>query len=275
MNSLNNYIRESLNTTINETKINDVSIRNSILRRNSKINKDLLDDAVNAFVKAYKEEYSYGTNVSSLTNDLIEVADSAGGEEYYLMQAALNPDFFDDYFDDDHKEEEVEELIKKYGIVKSVKSKSSFDREEVYAAKFANITKDIDKIIPNPDIVERYIIDYSDLVRVKIVYDLNDEKYKTQKGHIEILNKIKDIIKKHLSGTPFAKNIKIVKGNSFKGFDELTTFVDYQSDSGFIAVNAYHRPDSEQLGDFVCFIYIPKEYTNEFIENTGFKFERA
>ena len=54
MNSLNDYIRESLTTTINEVKISDISIKNTILKRNSKINKDLLDDAVNALVKADK-----------------------------------------------------------------------------------------------------------------------------------------------------------------------------------------------------------------------------
>lgn len=122
MKTLQNQLVESLGSLVNEEKVNDINIQKIIKKYNPKINKNLLNDAIDAFVDAYKAEGSYGENVSDLEDDLAQMTDAATGDNYYIMNAAINPDFFEDYFYDieqgDEKIDEIENLIKKYNIKK-------------------------------------------------------------------------------------------------------------------------------------------------------------
>lgn len=124
MKTLQNQLVESLGSDklVNEEKVTDTSIKKIIKKYNPKLDKHLLDDAVDAFVDAYKAEGSYGENVSDLEDDLAQMTDAATGDNYYIMNAAINPDFFEDYFYDieqgDEKIDEIEDLIKKYNIKK-------------------------------------------------------------------------------------------------------------------------------------------------------------
>ena len=124
MKTLQNQLVESLGSDklVNEEKVTDTSIKKIIKKYNPKLDKHLLDDAVDAFVDAYKAEGSYGESVSDLEDDLAQMTDAATGDSYYIMNAAINPDFFDDYFYDieqgDEKIDDIENLIKKYNIKK-------------------------------------------------------------------------------------------------------------------------------------------------------------
>ena len=124
MKTLQNQLVESLGSDklVNEEKVTDTSIKKIIKKYNPKLDKHLLDDAVEAFVDAYKAEGSYGESVSDLEDDLAQMTDAATGDNYYIMNAAINPDFFDDYFynieQGDEKIDEIENLIKKYSIKK-------------------------------------------------------------------------------------------------------------------------------------------------------------
>ena len=122
MKTLQNQLVESLGSLVNEEKVNDINIQKIIKKYNPKINKNLLNDAIDAFVDAYKAEGSYGESVSDLEDDLAQMTDAATGDNYFIMNAAINPDFFEDYFYDieqgDEKIDEIEDLIKKYNIKK-------------------------------------------------------------------------------------------------------------------------------------------------------------
>ena len=104
---------------INEEKINETNIKRIILKYNPKINKELLKDAVEAFTKAYNMAGTYSEIASNLEDDLAQMADTAE-EDYYLLNAAINPDFFETYLYDvaqgEDKIGEIEDLIKKYKI---------------------------------------------------------------------------------------------------------------------------------------------------------------
>ena len=122
MKTLQNQLVESLGSLVNEEKVNDINIQKIIKKYNPKINKNLLNDAIDAFVDAYKAEGSYGESVSDLEDDLAQMTDAATRDNYFIMNAAINPDFFEDYFYDieqgDEKIDEIEDLIKKYNIKK-------------------------------------------------------------------------------------------------------------------------------------------------------------